>query len=88
MRLNFPGVWDVPFIVNVRFSTMAASAPPWKVTTRCCELFTAAVTATIFVLCTLPVIPNTNAAITAARITVMATIRITPMTGIPHLHSL
>jgi hypothetical protein len=28
-----------------------------------------------------PAMPNTNAAITAARITVIATIRITPITG-------
>jgi len=39
------------------------------------------VTPTVLVVCTFPAIPNTKAAMTAARITTMATMRITPMTG-------
>lgn len=44
-------------------------------------LFNARVDPTVFVVVVVPAIPNTNAAMTAARMTVIATIRITPMTG-------
>jgi hypothetical protein len=45
------------------------------------EFTLSTVAETTLVFWILPAIPNTNAAMTAARITVMATIRITPMTG-------
>ena len=69
------------FPEKVRFVNDTASDPPWKKALTETGLVLVNVTATTFVFCTFPAIPNTNAATTAARITVTATIKITPMTG-------
>jgi len=58
-----------------------ASWPPLKIALTFVGDVLLNPTETIFVFWIFPDMPNTNAAITAARITVIATIRITPITG-------
>jgi hypothetical protein len=58
-----------------------ASWPPLKIALTLVGEVLVNPTETTLVFWILPDIPNTNAAITAARITVIATIRITPITG-------
>jgi hypothetical protein len=66
---------------NVMLYVDAASCPPLKIALTLVAEVLVNPTETILVFWIFPDIPNTNAAITAARITVIATIRITPITG-------
>jgi len=70
-----------PFAVQLIAVTDPASCPPWKVAMTAVAFGLVRVADTTFVFWIFPAMPNTNAAMTAARITVIATIRITPMTG-------
>jgi hypothetical protein len=67
--------------VNVILYADDASCPPLKIALTLVADVLVNPTDTILVFWIFPDIPNTNAAITAARITVIATIRITPITG-------
>lgn len=66
--------------VLFRLVNVARSVPPATLTVNPVE-FAVAVRPTFFEVDVVPAIPNTNAAMTAARMTVIATIRITPITG-------
>ena len=77
-----PTVEDPPSApCHATLESDARSFPPIHVAETVFASVLSNVYATILVLFTFPAIPNTNAAMIAARITVTATISITPMTG-------